>query len=980
MVLVAWEALWLAVAAPAGRAADPPQYLSRTWQIDEGLPNNAVQALAQDRDGYLWVGTAGGLARFDGVRFTLFEPRQVPALKGASITALCQTQDGTMWVGTSGAGLVEIKGQSVVQHLLGKDAGANVISCLMQGQDHSLWVGTLGGLYHYGAGTWKRLTVQEGLLDNRVLSLCESQAGLCIGTGAGLNLWRDGVLSRDPRLAGRFLRAVLRDRQDRIWAACRSGLARLAAGPLCLFSKHDGLPDDDVTVLLEDRRGTLWVGTYGGLSRLSQDQFVVERDSSGSFYDKVNALLEDQEGDLWVGTRDGLHRLRARRCLTYTRQYGLPHDNVTSVLEDQHGDLWVGTWGGGLAQMHQGTISLYSHENARQKGLASDLILALFEDTDGSLLVSTDHGSGIFRGRGGLFQSQAQLAHCPVVRVFHRDRAGRLWLGTASGLVLAGSQKQYLPQFSVHCLAEESDGTLWVGGNGGLFRGRDGQFERLDLPDGIGHGTILALYEDGEDCMWIGTEKDGLGRWKAGRYSAYTTRDGLWSDEIFEILEDDHVGLWMSCPRGIFRVSKADLARYTPGSPPLACMAYGRAEGMESLRCSGVVKPAAWKSRDGRLWFATTKGLVVTDPNTQGGFNDKPPVVRIEQVLADRKPVELEGPHHSLRLEPGRGELELQYTALSLAVPEKNRFRYKLSGVDRDWVKAGNRRVAYYNNLRPGTYEFQVIAANNDGVWNLNGARLQLRLLPHFWQARWFTGLVGLAVAGLLGGSVRYVTRRKFRRSLRMLEELHAVEGERTRIARDMHDDLGARLTEILLLNELAKKSQGDPEHAQAHLVKQAHVIQDVANSLNAIVWAVNPVNDSLNHLVDYLCEQAERLLSMRSIRCHFEVPAQLPDSSLSSKARYSIFLAVREALNNIVKHSGASEVLFRLQTTPHTLLLSLKDNGRGFSQPGSSFGNGLRNMEKRVRQLGGTFELESHPGQGTCLRLEVPLQSPSLP
>jgi ligand-binding sensor domain-containing protein/signal transduction histidine kinase len=984
MVAIAWEAVWLALNPAVVLASEPSQYTSRTWQVDEGLPHNTVQAIAQSREGYLWVGTRRGLARFDGLRFTPFEPQDTPVLKHANITALCQSREGTLWVGTATGGLVEIQGQHASHPTLSPDPLANSIECILQGLDGSLWVGTVGGLFRYRSGSWTRFTVQDGLSDNVVLSLCENEGGLWIGTSAGLSTWRDGVLSVEQPLKGRSIRVLVRDRQDRIWAGFGSGLACLERQELTFFSKKEGLAEEDVTTLREDRRGNLWIGSYGGLSRLTLGKFVLERDRAGSFYDQVNTIFEDQEGDIWVGTRDGLHRLRPRRILTYTRQHGLPHNNVTSVLEDHAGTIWVSTWGGGLVQMKDGQMTIYSRANGSDKGLANDLILSLGEDADGNLLVGTDHEGGAFRYREGKFSRFCDQEHSPgsqVIRVMHHDRAGNLWVGTSHGLALANSAKRYLPQAVVRCLAEDQEGVLWVGAQNGLFRGREGKFEGLDLPSGVGHETILALYADHENTLWIGTEQHGLGRWKEGRYTGYTTREGLWSDEIFEILEDDHGWLWMSCPRGIFRVSKANLAECeTAGTSRLYSIVYDKAEGMESIQCSGVAKPAGCKGRDGRLWFATTKGLAVTDPNAEGGFNDKPPVVRIEEAIADQQSLSLGAATGNLRVAPGRGELEFHYTALSLEAPEKNLFRYKLSGVDPDWVEAGSRRVAYYNNLRPGKYEFRVIAANSDGVWNWTGAQLGVKLLPHFWQSKWFTGCVGLTMAGMLGGTVRYATKRKLRRTLRMLEELNAVEGERTRIARDMHDDLGARLTEILLLNELAKKTQDEPASSRAHLAKQAHVIQDVANSLNAIVWAVNPVNDSITHLADYLCEQVERLLSMRSIRCQFDVPAQIPDYSLSSKARYSVFLAVREALNNVVKHARASEVVFRLRTTPTLLSLSLQDNGRGFATAaGAGCGNGLQNMAKRMKHLGGSFHLSTGPGQGTCIRLEVPLRSNSL-
>ncbi len=962
------------------------QFSSRGWQTDEGLPQNAVQALAQTHDGYIWVGTVRGLARFDGVHFTVFDPQNTPALEHASITALCQSHDGTLWIGTAGGGLTQLRDGHFTHHGLTDDPRANSVKCILEDKHKALWVGTLGGLFRYQQGVWTQFTVKDGLRDNVVRSLCESGDRLWIGTGSGLNVWKDGAISVQRGLEGSSVRVVFADGKGNLWLGLTSGLTlRNKRGQLTHYTIKEGLPDDNVTTFYEDKRGNLWVGTYSGLSRWVDGKFVLERDSQGGFYDQVNALMEDQEGDIWMGARDGLHELRVKRFVSYTRQQGLTHNNVMSVLEDRTGNLWISTWGGGLVQLKDEKITSYTKENGGSDSLGSDLILSLYEDRDGSILVGTDYEGGVFRFNEGKFTrlwDAGQALTNRVTRVIYRDREGELWFGASPGLVRWNSKEKLLEQFTIRCILEDSDGVLWVGTNDGLFRRKDGQFVRLTVAGVLEHDTVIALYEDAEHTLWMGTEGKGLIRNKAGELKAYTTAQGLWSDEIFEILEDDHGWLWMSCPKGVFRVNRRELAAYDRDQGHgITSVAYGKADGMESIQCSGVAKPAAWKSRDGRLWFATTKGVVVTDPNSGLGLNKQPPPVRIEEIVADKQRMEVGMGTGTVRIEPGRGEVEFHYTALSYPVPEKNRFRYRLAGVNPEWVEAGTRRVAYYNNLRPGAYEFEVMGCNNDGVWNTAGAHVTVTLLPHFWQLWWFTGLAAIAMAGVIGGTVRYATRRKMQRKLERLEQQHAIEKERTRIAQDMHDDLGARLTEILLLNELAQKNKKIPDKLEAHLNKQSNVVQEIAGSLDTIVWAVNPVNDSIDRLANYLYEQVERLLSMRSIRCRFDVPNELPDYFLSSEVRHNVFLVVREALNNIIKHSGASEVWFRLRTSPAALSLIIEDNGKGITPAErSSFGNGLQNMARRMKNLGGSFRLTSQPGRGTQIQLKVPIRAASDP
>jgi ligand-binding sensor domain-containing protein/signal transduction histidine kinase len=968
------------------------QYTSRGWQTDEGLPQNAVQALAQTRDGYLWVGTLRGLARFDGVRFTVFDPQNTPAIGHPSITALCQSYDGALWIGTGG-GLTELRDGRFTRHRLSQDNRANSVKCIFESRNGTLWVGTLGGLFRYQKGVWTQFTTNDGLRDNVIRSLCETKDRLWIGTGSGINVFKDGVLSAQPKYEDKSVRAVFVDGHGNVWMGLIGGLASIEDGHDKIYTKRDGLPDDNVTAFHEDKRGNLWIGTYGGLCRWVDGKFVLERDSQGGFYDQVNAIMEDQEGDIWVGARDGLRELRVKRFLSYTRQQGLTHNNVMSVLEDHTGSLWISTWGGGLDQLKDGKITAYTRENGGPDCLGSDLVLSLFEDRDGSIIVGTDYEGGTFRFSDGKFKrtwDTEQARTNRVTRVIYRDREGELWFGASPGLVRWNSREKLLESQTIRCILEDSDGVLWVGANDGLFRRQDGKFVRFTMAGVLDREVILALYEDAEHTLWIGTEGKGLIRCKAGRFKACTAAQGLWSDEIFEILEDDHGWLWMSCPKGVFRVNKRELADYDAGKRSgIASIAYGRADGMESIQCSGVAKPAAWKSRDGRLWFATTKGVVVTDPNSGLGLNERPPPVRIEEVWAEGRLVEAGAT--AVRIEPGRGEVEFHYTALSYPVPEENRFKYRLAGVDPQWVDAGTRRVAYYNNLRPGTYDFEVMGCNNDGVWNTSGAHLAVTLMPHFWQTWWFMGPAAVLGVVAAGGGIRYNTRKKLQRELRRLEQQHAIEQERTRIARDMHDEIGANLTRISFLGALAKRKLDAPDEVEKQIDKMSQTAREMIGALDEIVWAVNPANDTLDHLATYLCRYAAEFFENSPIVCQFDIPAQLPHSRLSTDVRHNVFLAVKEALNNALKHSGATTLRLRISARPDACEIVISDNGRGFDEtkvhPHCSngaegvnrvtrVGNGLTNMHERLAAIGGRCVVDSPAGHGATITFVVGLNA----
>ncbi|MDQ6631329.1 MAG: ATP-binding protein, partial [Verrucomicrobiota bacterium] len=400
---------------------------------------------------------------------------------------------------------------------------------------------------------------------------------------------------------------------------------------------------------------------------------------------------------------------------------------------------------------------------------------------------------------------------------------------------------------------------------------------------------------------------------------------------------------------------------------------------------NGLAQPSACRGRDGRLWFATNKGVISCDSNLK--INTNPPPIVLEEIIVDRQLVvasdmaKVTSPTYSSAesftrtIPAGRRELEFHFAALSFQAPEKNQFKYKLQGVDSDWVDAGPRRVAYYNNLSPGTYRFEVTACNNDGIWNEKGAALKMVLLPHFWQTWWFYGLCGIAFIGFVGGNARYFTKIKMQRRLEHLEQQHAVEKERARIAQDMHDDLGARLTQILMLNDFALKTKSGESDVKIQVARVSHVTRDLVRNLDAIVWAINPQNDSLDNLALYLYEYFEMFFAPSSIRYRLDVPPSLPSWPMSSEARHNIFLVVKEALNNIVKHAEASEVWFRLRAENGSLNITIEDNGRGLpSVAGSAFGSGLLNMKNRIQKIGGQFNLVSEAGRGTIIKIETPI------
>jgi ligand-binding sensor domain-containing protein/signal transduction histidine kinase len=957
-------------------------YSVRIWQTDDGLPQNSVYAITQTQDEYLWVGTREGLARFDGARFTMLDEKAAPELKHGWITALCAGRDGSLWIGVDGSGVTRMKAGKFSRISETDGLLSNQIKCLLEGSDGSLWIGSDGGVTRYRDGKLSSFTEKNGLAANSVRGLCEDRQGnIRIATLRGLSrLDKEGNISTYNfaiGMIGNALKFVSADRHGGLWSGSNEGLYSLEGEKQVTYGVGDGLPDRVVYYAYEDRVGQLWVGTHRGLARMVSGKLMAQSNGTEVSSDWIYTIFEDQEGNVWLGGEDGLYRLSPARFTTYTTQQGLTHNNVMSVLEDREGTIWISTSDGGLDRLKGTEITGFGSA----AGLTSDQTLALHEGRDGSLWVGTDHGSGLNRLKGGppnLFRKQPGLIGA-AIRAIHEDQRGWLWVGTSLGLNLWRDGKfgtfttaNGLAGNFVMAICERSDGSCWIGTDGGLSRWQDGKFTNFTIREGLSANYVHAIYEDREQTLWIGTRGGGLNRYQGGKFTAYTAKDGLFSDEVYEIVEDDFGYFWMSSRRGIFRVSKKELDGLDRGTTKvLTSTAFGKADGLASVQCNGVSKPAGWKGRDGRLWFPTIRGVVSVESKLK--INERKPPVLIEELIADKRRmadgrwqmadgrVEQEA-GKEIRIPPGHGELEIQYTALSFQAAEKNRFKYMLEPVDTDWVDAGGSRAAHYNNIAPGIYRFRVTASNNDGVWNETGASLALVFQPHYWQSWWFRPAIGAALAMLL--AMFYRTR---------VARLRALERLRIQIAANLHDDVGSRLTKVAMVTEQVEREIPASDLRKPLIQNISRTTREVIQAMDEIVWTINPKNDTLDNLANYIFQYAQEYFQNTGVRCRLDLPPRLPDQAVSTEERHNLFMAVKEALNNVLKHADATEVRIALAVVGSRLTMSIADNGRGFlpGQPHPT-GNGLQNMKERLERIGGRFVLESKPGEGTRIKLEA--------
>lgn len=962
------------------------EYRIDVWQTADGLPGNTVTAIQQTPDGYLWIGTLNGLVRFDGIRFVGFGADSI--LQSVRVMALLAARDGSLWIGTDGAGLVRLRDgvSTAYDHTAG--LGSDTVMALAEDAGGGIWVGTAGGLKLWRDGTFvpRRLLAGRGASDTSVVTVDAAGAVWATVANQLLMTTNGSPLARSPANEPSAFSSVLTavaGRSGQVWFGGANGyIGAVSNGVVHVFREQPGQLLEAIWALCETRGGDVWAGTAnGGLRRLSDGRFYSVTTQEGLSDNSVRCVVEDREGNLWVGTvGGGLNRVKLRKVTTYTTRDGLAHNVVMSLAEDRDGTVWIGSNCGGLTVRSNGVFTPFYANYV----LDNECIWSLLAGRDGAVWAGT-WGGGLFEVRGREvkhFQVLRQGDDEPVTALCD-DGTGGLWIGTMAGGVKRFRDGHISAAFSdperlthpVTALLWESESRLWIGtGGGGLALFENGRLNRITRRDGLPSDAVRTIYRDSGGTLWIGTG-GGLATWKNRIVHAFTRACGLPDEVISQILEDDRGNLWFGCNQGIFRVARSDFDAVAAGrSAGVTAIPYGRAEGMESLECTGGFSPAGLRTRDGRLWFSTVKGLVMVDPAVITRNEPAPPVV-VEEVTADGVPLSLhDNQSDGFEIVPGVQRIEFRFTALSLVAPERNRFKYRLEGLEKDWVDAGHQRSTVYTHLPPGHYQFRVTACNNDGVWNESGASVRVSVRPRLWQTWWFRA--GLVLALLAGGGwlVRITAVHRLRRKLRRLEEQHALEKERSRIAQDIHDELGANLTRIALLTEVGQKHRDQPQEVAADLGKISATAREAVRAMDAIVWAVNPRNDSLDHFANYVSQFTEEFLRPTAIRCRLDIPADLPERPISTEARHHLFLAVKEALNNVVRHSGASEVCVRLKMENNELSVAIEDNGRGIVAPVGGEHDGLGNIRRRLEGLGGRFAIESSAASGTSLILRLPL------
>ncbi len=969
------------------------QYRFDLWTADDGLPQNSVNDIIQTRDSYIWLATYGGLVRFDGVHFTVFDRANSPGLISNRLTVLYQDRSGDLWIGADDAGLTRL--HNGVFTSFGTESGlfSGWVRGITSDPSGDLLVLLKPGVTRLRTGRFERVNTgafpNNRMVDSRIIKYREP-AGFWSWSPDRLATIIHGRLTvwdRGHGLPEREIRALAEDEHGTIWAGGNGILlhdknGNLAPAPLpsgCLLSEDVGfLPAPKLKLVCRSSKPTVIISALDG----SEREVILNLPFSASERLSHMVFYQDREGLLWVGADGGgLCRLRQQAIIPFSEQQGLRGHNIYPILRDHSGAIWIAAWPNTLNCLVNGKLRYFTERD----GLLPR-ISALFQDRQGRLWVGAYADDGLRVLEKGRFVPPRGLRNLGVVRAILEDRSGAVWFGGEEKLVRYDGHtattftvRDGLATNYTNVLAEDNTGNLWIGGFGGLTRFSQGRFTAYTVRDGLPSATVRALYVDAENVLWIGTYDGGLGRLRNGKFTRYTIRDGLYSNGAFQILEDSRGYFWISSNQGIYRVKKQDLNDFADGKmSSLNSIGYAKSDGMLNAECNGGHWPAGIRARDGTLWFPTQNGIAIVDP-AHVPTNTNPPPVVIESLLADRRPEHVD---RAVTLKPTQNTFEIKYTALSFAAPEGIRFKYKLEGIDQDWVDAGSRRTAYYSKVPHGRYLFRVIAANSDAVWNLAGRSLEIAVLPYFYQTWWFSflAIVTLIAFGYLGWRKRmsrleraFVAQQAFSRQL-----IASQESERKRIAAELHDTIGQRLAIIKNLTALYM-SNGTVGNGLAQLDEISCEVSQAIGDVREISYNLRPYQlDRLG-----LTKALEAMLKKASSASGITFSVFLDDINdmLSDQSAISCYRIVQEAVSNILKHSCATQADVMIRRHNQKVLLRIHDNGKGFSHAAETGdpragGSGLRGISERAQLLGGHLECDSAPGRGTTLSIEFSLTS----
>ena len=964
-------------AALPGLALDPnktlTQYAHRIWGQEEGLFQPNIYSILQTRDGFLWLGTQDSLIRFDGMHFREFDDA---GFHRSLIRTLMEDDEGNLWIGSLGSGIAKVTQHGVVTRFTTKEGlPSDSVFCLASDSKHQIWVCTNQGLAVLSSGRFQVFTTRDGLPSNQIRSTCETPngtrwvAGLDFGL-ARLNGSRFETYSDSGFSAKENATALQCASDGAVWVGTSSGLTQIRNGVSRSFTTRDGLPDNAVSALAEGPDGSLWIGTNDGISRYRKGEINVYRARDGLSHSLVSSLFIDREGTLWVGTKDGLEQFTDTKVTPYTTSEGMLGNEMVPVLEDAEGHLWIGTLGQGLNSFDGHQFRSITTKN----GLVDNTILSLELDRGGDLWVGTRHGISRLRKAKVIasYKASEGLSGSEVYALFV-DSQGSLWAGTNKGLSRFDGTRFVrekaaggLNSNRVVAFAGGRDVRLFTSTDApGFYLLRDGQWSSYS--PGVTRSVDCYLLDHTRHSAWMGTLGAGLLRWRNGTFTHVRVKDGLYDNRIYAILKDNSGNFWMASSKGIFRVSQRELDDFADGKIRFIT-SIPFSTGQLRFECQSGVQPAAYRSHDGRLWFSTTNGLVVVDPNRLV-TNTIPPPAQITAIFINGQRID---PHNEVRLKPSERNLEIRYAGLSFVSPERVLFRYILDGYEKSWTEAGSRREAFFTNLPPGNYRFKVLTRNADGIWSTQPAVLNFTIEPRLYQRAWFLPILALGILLATGAAYRMRIRR-------LKQRFGVVLAERSRIARELHDTLLQGVAGLTMQLQ-ALWTRLPPSKEKQFL---AEIINDAARCATEArhsLWGLRAADTAAPvGFSDKLENLARRAVEGRAISLSLNLqPVCLREFP---EIEHQLLRIAHEVISNTLAHADAKNIDIHLRLQDRQLDLVFEDNGIGFEaerqQPFGHFG--LIGVRERADEIGAKLTVTSLLGCGTRICIRVLLAASDL-
>lgn len=963
------------------------EYSLQVWTKYDGLPSNTLYGMVKGDNGFFWIGSSNGLARFDGSEFKVFNAANTPQIKANIAADLFKDRKGRIWFTNGGAGLLVM--------------------------DHD---------------NFKRISEEEGLSLNHPSYFAETKNGkIYIGTfGGGLNILENNklkVIRRKNGLSSDDIHSLFIDKQERIWIGTYDeGINLIEGNEMKIFKRLGNQPNTAVEHIFQTSKGEILAATHRGVVVFNGTSFEEKETLLPLKGKTVNHIAEDGEGNLWFSTSnfgiyvyngktffhlgkenllnsddfsqvlptkfgvwicsltEGLSFLKQNKIKVLSVKQGLPHKKARTIFQAQDGMIWIGT-GNGIAKYNEQTNKLtplksYFHdlsvhawaENAKGEIYFGTLLQGLLKIVDDKIVAAADR----------------KLLKVNFLRSLKFTDDGTLWVGTnGAGVALLKNGKakfidksKGLPSEFIACICKDHQNNFWIGTSGGgiaVVNSSGTVLKTFSDKNGLANNIVNSILEDEEGIIWVGTSVSGISRIKNNTIYNFNERNGLYSNTIKKLLYDGKGHFWATSDRGIFSIERKTLTDVADGKKEkLVFDLYGKNEGMIDEEFNAVADNAGCISRSGKIYAPSNDGVVIIDPKL---FltNTETPRVYIDDVFVNYK----ESSKNQLdALPPSTESVQINYGGISYLNGKNLKFKYILEGIDNHWAFAGTRRQAFFTHLPHGSYKLKVVAITPDGTESEQAAVINFTILPYFWQTLWFQIIAAAAIIGFITFYLRFYFRQKYKRKVKIIEAEAALERERMRISKDMHDELGASLTKISLMSDLATRNLAKPDQLKNDLNTISSASRNVASSMDEIVWAVNPKNDTLEKTIYYIVQFIEDYLSSTEVELSIDIPNKIPEIFVHAEVRHNLFLVIKESVNNIVKHAEASRVELKIMIETAGINFLLQDDGKGIDFSSiDQFSNGLTNMKKRIEDFNGTFKISKNEPSGTAINIHLPLK-----